>query len=66
MCAGLRGGQASSGVRLGDMGVGDLGDFGFIDTLKNALETGHGIERHVSLTYTFPVNLAFPQVMEMI
>lgn len=32
----LRGGQPSSGVRLGDMGVGDLGDFGFIDTLKNA------------------------------
>ena len=38
ICAGLRGGQPSSGVRLGDMGVGDLGDFGFIDTLKNALE----------------------------
>lgn len=32
----LNGGMPSSGVRLGDIGVGDLGDFGFIDTRRNA------------------------------
>jgi len=32
----LNGGIPSSGVRLGDIGVGDLGDFGFIDTRRNA------------------------------
>jgi len=32
----LSGGMPSSGVRLGDIGVGDLGDFGFIDTRRNA------------------------------
>ena len=34
--ASLNGGMPSSGVRLGDIGVGDLGDFGFIDTRRNA------------------------------
>lgn len=32
----LSGGRPSSGERLGDIGVGDLGDFGFIETRKNA------------------------------